>query len=70
MSFIEFQTGNSTIWSSVSKNSADPFKLIKITQAQTFEPEELSDPGDHTLWSTLPQTECTAIDLSTIGVKR
>ncbi|XP_025411215.1 esterase E4-like [Sipha flava] len=52
--------GSSVVWSPVSKNPDDPLKLIKITQAQTFEPQELADPGNHTFWSTLPLTEFTA----------
>jgi carboxylesterase type B len=54
---------NSTIWSPVSKNPTDPLKLIKITQNQTFEPQEQSDPGNHTFWSTLPLTEFSAANL-------
>lgn len=52
--------GGSTVWSPVSKNLADPLRLIKITQAQTFDPQEVSDPGNHTFWSTLPLTEFPA----------
>lgn len=56
--------GNSTVWSPVSKNADDPLKLIKITQNQTFEPQELSDPGNYTFWSTLPLTEFSAFNLA------
>ncbi|VVC27653.1 Hypothetical protein CINCED_3A014226 [Cinara cedri] len=49
--------GNSVVWSPLSKNPADPLNLIKITQNQTFEPQEQSDPGNHTFWSTMPLTE-------------
>ncbi|XP_025194118.1 esterase E4-like [Melanaphis sacchari] len=55
--------GNSTIWSPVSKNPSDPLKLIKITQNQTLEPQEYSNPGNHTFWSTLPLTEFQGVNL-------
>ncbi|XP_003247261.1 esterase E4 isoform X1 [Acyrthosiphon pisum] len=49
--------GSSVVWSPVSKNPSDPLKLIKITQNQTFEQQEYSNPGNHNFWSTLPLTE-------------
>ncbi|XP_029347509.1 esterase E4 [Acyrthosiphon pisum] len=49
--------GSSAVWSPVSKNPSDPLKLIKITQNQTFEQQEYSNPGNHNFWSTLPITE-------------
>ncbi|VVC27649.1 Hypothetical protein CINCED_3A001615 [Cinara cedri] len=58
------ELGNSTVWTPVSKNLADPLKLIKITQNQTFELQEQSDPGNHTFWSTLPLTEFSVTSLS------
>lgn len=54
--------GSTTVWSPVSKNADDPLKLIKITQNQSFELQELSDPGNHTFWSTLGLTEFSAIN--------
>lgn len=54
--------GSSAVWSPVSKNPADPLKLIKITQNQTFEPQEQSDPGNHAFWSSLPLTEFTVFN--------
>jgi len=44
----------------VSKNPSDPLKLIKITQNQTFEPQEYTNPGNYKFWSTLPLTEFPA----------
>lgn len=57
---------NSTVWSPVSKNPTDPLRLVKITQGQTVESLELSDPGNHTFWATLPLTEFfTTVNLPT-----
>lgn len=52
--------GSSVVWSPVSKNPSDPLKLIKITQNQTFEQQEYSNPGNYNFWSTLPLTEFPA----------
>lgn len=54
--------GSPTVWSPVSKNADDPLKLMKITQNQTFEPQEQSNPGNYTFWSTLGLTEFSAFN--------
>ncbi|VVC28330.1 Hypothetical protein CINCED_3A016091 [Cinara cedri] len=56
--------GNSTTWLPVSKNSADPFKYIEITQDQTFEFKEESNYGNYEFWSSLPLTEFNEIRIS------
>lgn len=49
--------GSSNNWLPVSKNPTDPFRYIKITQNQIFEPREDSNHGNYAFWSSLPLTE-------------
>ncbi|XP_050548741.1 esterase E4-like [Daktulosphaira vitifoliae] len=48
---------NTTSWLPVSKNPADPLKLVKITQNQTFEPMELPNLGNSAFWRSLPLSD-------------
>jgi len=49
--------GYSETWLPVSKNNADPFRYLKITQNQTFELKEDSNYGNYEFWSSLPLNE-------------
>ncbi|XP_060868814.1 esterase E4-like [Metopolophium dirhodum] len=55
--------GNSEIWLPVSKNPADPFRFVKITQQQTFESREQSNHRNYTFWSSLPLTEFYEVNI-------
>jgi len=48
---------NTKTWLPVSKNPKDPFRYIKITQHQTFEPKEDLNHGNYEFWSSLPLNE-------------
>jgi len=45
------------VWLPVSKNPADSFRFIKITQQQTFEAREQSNHRNYEFWSSLPLKE-------------
>lgn len=55
--------GDSEMWLPVSKNPADPFRFIKITQQQTFELREKLNHRNYAFWSSLPLTEFYDVDV-------